>query len=117
RGTPVVHVEGLDARVVRGWVRQDLAAALAPGMPTRVVVNGAAGPKRLEGQIANITAGIDPDLSSEFGMLVTVAFPTMTAAETRVELPHLMPVAVDARRNWIRRFDDWRQRLVHSVFG
>ncbi|WP_179379062.1 HlyD family efflux transporter periplasmic adaptor subunit [Jannaschia marina] len=115
RGIPAVEIEGAEARVARGWIGQDMAAALAPGMATDVTVNDGTGPARLEGRISAVVAGIDPELSPEFGMLVTVDFPELTLGQTRERLPHLMPVAVEARRPWARRlgafvaglFRDW----------
>jgi hypothetical protein len=58
------------------------------------------GKRTLRGRIAALEGGIDPALSAEFGMLVTVAFPEMDMAATRARLPHLMPVRLRARRDW-----------------
>ena len=76
------------------------------------MINAGRGREHLPGRIVELEAGIDPDLSPEFGMLVTVAFPALSAEATREALPHLMPVALEARRQWAVRLSN---RFIRST--
>ena len=111
RGASVAVVEGTDARHALGWLDQNMAAALHPGMDVSVTINTAEGRERFRGRVASLEAGIHPDLSPDFGMLVTVAFPDLTAAESRKALPHQMPVELQATRAWAARLQDRIQML------
>lgn len=111
RGATVVQVEGTDARQVRGWVDASMAAAFYKGMTVTVTINEGAGAERLKGQIAELEAGVDLALSPQFGMLVTVSFPQLSAERTREKLPHLMPVQLEATRAWAVRLEERRSEL------
>ena len=100
RATPVLTLEGLAARQARGWLDQSMAASVHVGMPVDVTVNSGSGRAVLVAEIMDVQAGIDPALSPDFGMIVTIGFPDMTAEESRIALPHLMPVMLEARRPW-----------------
>jgi multidrug resistance efflux pump len=65
RGMRVVQTEADRARHARGWVSQDLAAALAPGLDVRVLAQTPEGKRTLRGRIAALEGGIDPALSAE----------------------------------------------------
>ncbi len=107
RGTPALTIEGAVPRLVRGWLDQRMANALFTGMNVTISLNTDGTVERIQGRVATLEAGIDPDLSPEFGMIVTVNFPTLSAAETRHMLPHLMPVELRATRLWAMRLQDW----------
>ena len=116
RGAPVAGVEAAAARHARGWVDQSMAAAFHTGMAVTVTTNGGAGAERLQGRVAALEAGIDPALSPQFGMLVTVSFPQLSAAQTRQALPHLMPVRLEARRAWAVRLErHWADLRSHAA--
>jgi multidrug resistance efflux pump len=99
-GKEVLTLETLAPRAARGWVSTTLGGALAPGMAVSVAFNAETGPQRVQGRVAALEAGIDPNLSDAFGTLVTIAFPALTPDETRRLLPHMMPVDVRSQRPW-----------------
>ncbi|MCH2163289.1 MAG: HlyD family efflux transporter periplasmic adaptor subunit [Marinovum sp.] len=115
RGAHVSQLEADVARHARGWVDHEMAAAFHPGMEVRVAVNTGTGAQILKGKISQITAGIDPELSPDFGMLVSVAFSDLDAEATRQTLPHLMPVELRAKRGWAQnisqKVSSWRATL------
>ena len=115
RGALVAVVEADEARQARGWLDQSMASAVYPGMEVTVEVASATGPQRIRGLVSEIDAGIDPEMSPEFGLLVSVAFPELSLPETRATLPHLAPVELKAKRPWAveqaRRWDALRARL------
>ncbi len=115
RGAPVVEVEGIEARRARGWVDQSMAAAFHPGMAITVTTNSGSGVERLRGRVVALEAGIDPELSPEFGMLVSVQFPDLSAEQTRTTLPHLMPVQLEATRAWAERFEQFRADTLSRI--
>lgn len=115
RGIPVVEIESLSARQARGWVDQSMAAALYPGMAIAVTTNSGLGTERLHGQISALEAGIDPALSPDFGMLISVSFLDLSPEETRAELPHLMPVHVEVMRPWAARLQGYRAMLTSKA--
>lgn len=102
RAAIVAVVEADAARQARGWLDQSMAAAIYPGMSVSAEIASASGPQRLEGVVESIEAGIDPEISPEFGMLVRVSFPKLTNEETRATLPHLSPTSLEAERPWAR---------------
>ncbi|MEO1703979.1 MAG: HlyD family efflux transporter periplasmic adaptor subunit [Pseudomonadota bacterium] len=102
RGALVAVIEAGDARQARGWLDPSMASAVFPGMAVTVEVATAEGPRTLKGEVSAIAAGIDPGMSPDFGMLVSVSFPDLTSAETRDSLPHLAPVQLAAERPWAR---------------
>ncbi|MEO1795546.1 MAG: HlyD family efflux transporter periplasmic adaptor subunit [Pseudomonadota bacterium] len=102
RGALVAVIEAGDARQARGWLDPSMASAFFPGMAVTVEVTTADGPRALKGEVSGIAAGIDPEMSPDFGMLVSVSFPDLTSAETRKSLPHLAPVQLAAERPWAR---------------
>ncbi|MEJ6391907.1 HlyD family efflux transporter periplasmic adaptor subunit [Gymnodinialimonas sp. 2305UL16-5] len=113
RGAIAAELESQAARQARGWVDHSMAAAFHPGMAVSVTLNTGAGAQRLDGQIIGLEAGIDPELSPDFGMLVTVGFPDLAAEQSRTDLPHLMPVELVATREWAiraRALLPWRAR-------
>ncbi|MEM9348928.1 MAG: HlyD family efflux transporter periplasmic adaptor subunit [Pseudomonadota bacterium] len=103
RGAAVTVVEANEARQGRGWLDQSMAAAIHPGMSVAVEVASPAGPMQVAGTVLSIEAGIDPEISTEFGMLVSVGFPALSAPETRDLLPHLAPVRLTATRPWAQK--------------
>ncbi len=105
RGTEIVLLEGLHARTARGWLDHSMASAIFTGMAVKVEIAGAQGPQTLEGEVTHVKAAIDPEISPEFGMLVTVAFPTLSASESREALGHLTPVELRAERGWATAWD------------
>ncbi len=106
RGTLAATVEGTQARQARGWLDQSMAASVHLGMEVTVTTNTGNGRERLVGQVAGLEAGIDPELSPEFGMIVTVGFPELSVTDSRATLPHLMPVQLQAQRAWAVRLSD-----------
>ncbi|MEM1238059.1 MAG: HlyD family efflux transporter periplasmic adaptor subunit [Pseudomonadota bacterium] len=100
RGAVAVVIEAAEARQARGWLDATMAAAVYPGMAVSVEVASASGPRLLFGEVSGIEAGIDPEISPEFGMLVRVRFPGLSVEETRATLPHLAPVKLQATRAW-----------------
>ncbi|MGR3491771.1 MAG: HlyD family secretion protein [Shimia sp.] len=103
RGTMAAVVERAEARQARGWLDPSMAAALHLGMGVTIQMASAEGPQTLRGEIARIEAGIDPNLSPAFGMLVHVTFPALSAEATQATLPHLTPVSLRAERPWAAR--------------
>ncbi len=116
RSTLVATVEGTQARQARGWLDQSMAASVHLGMEVDVTINAGGGRERIAGQISDLQAGIDPELSPEFGMIVTVAFPDYSVEDAREQLPHLMPVQLEAQRAWAARFSD-RIDSITGFFG
>lgn len=100
RNMVVATTESVAARTARGWLDPARATAVHLGMEVAVTLNAGNGRERLSGRIASIEAGIDPVLSSQFGLLVTVEFPELSAEQTRASLPHMMPVTLDVQRTW-----------------
>lgn len=117
RGQIAVTVEGLAPRIARGWLTQEMAAALTEGMQVKLTVNTGQGRRVLDGTVADVSAGIDPEISAEFGTLVSVSLNDMTPQEIRVELPHLLPVAVRVQRDWVTSFDERVRSFVAVVRG
>lgn len=117
RGAPVAIIEGTTARQARGWLGQHMAASIRPGMQVAATINAGTGRERLTGTVTAVEAGIDPALSPEFGMIVTVAFPDLSVEETRSDLPHLMPVALEAQRAWAVRFADRLSAVADRIRG
>ena len=115
RGAAAVVVEEDTARLARGWVDQDMARALAPGMTVRVSYNAGFGLQSQQGAIVGLEAGIDPELTTDFGMLVTVALQDMSTEDTRSALPHLLPVELKAQRGWARGWQARASRLKAMV--
>lgn len=116
RGAAAVVIEEDTARLARGWVDQGMARALAPGMGVHVSYNAGFGPQSQQGEIVGLAAGIDPELTSDFGMLVTVALRGMRAEESRAALPHLLPVELKAQRSWAQGWDA-RLRAAQAKLG
>ncbi|MCH2077502.1 MAG: biotin/lipoyl-binding protein [Rhodobacteraceae bacterium] len=115
RAALVAIVEADTARQARGWLDQSMAAAIYPGMSVNAEIASATGPERLVGVVDSIEAGIDPDISPEFGMLVRVSFPNLTSEETRARLPHLSPTSLEAERPWARAQADLWATLKAKV--
>jgi multidrug efflux pump subunit AcrA (membrane-fusion protein) len=115
RGTQALVLEATTARLARGWVNQNLAGALYPGMHIDILANLNGEIRHLDGQIQTLEAGIDDTLTPEFGMIVTVALTDLTAPETRATLPHLMPVRLRAIRPWARRVENTITRFLHNI--
>ncbi|MEM9435663.1 MAG: HlyD family efflux transporter periplasmic adaptor subunit [Pseudomonadota bacterium] len=103
RNAVVATVEGTEARLARGWLDQSMAASVYLGMEVAATINSGQGREHLRGEVVDLQAGIDPELSSEFGMLVSVAFPDLSADDSRTTLPHLMPVELETQRGWAAR--------------
>ena len=103
RGAVVAIVEADAAREARGWLDPSMAAAVYPGMAVAVEVASAQGPRTLRGEIEAVEAGIAPEISPDFGMLVRVRFPDLSTDDTRRQLPHLAPVKLAAQRPWARK--------------
>lgn len=117
RGMLTAAIEEVTARQVRGWLDQDMAGSVHRGMAVSVGLNTGAGQQTLSGEVVHIEAGIDRDLSSEFGTLVTVAVPDMSAEEARATMPHLMPVTLEAQRGWAARLSDRFGGIVDRFGG
>ncbi|MEO1748118.1 MAG: HlyD family secretion protein, partial [Pseudomonadota bacterium] len=117
RGQIAVTIEGLEPRIARGWLTQEMAAVLTAGMQVKLTVNTGDGRRVLDGTVANVTAGIDPEISPEFGTLVSVSVNKMTPEEIRAELPHLMPVAVRIQRDWVTSFTQRLASISERVRG
>lgn len=115
QGEIALVLETDEARTARGWLDPSMAVAVYPGMVVTAEVASRDGPKTIRGEVSEIAAGIDPDLSPDFGMLVSVRFPDLTRAQTRESLPHLAPVSLKAQRGWAqtlaRRAEELRARV------
>lgn len=111
RGMDIAVIEESGARLARGWLDPSMSAAIYPGMAVSVTVAGPQGPRRLAGRVDQVAAGIDPELSPDFGMLVNVRFDGLSAGETRSTLAHLAPVEMTAQRPWAMR-----QRAYWAAF-
>ncbi|WP_375572570.1 HlyD family efflux transporter periplasmic adaptor subunit [Ahrensia marina] len=111
RGGAVLLMENVSSRVARGWVDQSMSAALYTGMAITVTANTQLGLQHLSGEIVELEAGIDPDLSPDFGMLISVVFTDLTPEQSRTELPHLMPVHIEASRPWAQRVRHYQVRV------
>ncbi len=113
RGTGVAVVEANTARQVRGWLDQNMTASVHLGMPIDVRINTNGQTQKLQGRISAIEAGIEPEISPDFGMLVTVDLDLATPGASRAMLPHLMPVEVTAQRPWAVSISN----LVRGIFA
>ncbi|MDX8346904.1 HlyD family efflux transporter periplasmic adaptor subunit [Cognatiyoonia sp. IB215446] len=116
RGSDVAVIEAAEARLARGWLDSSMSAAIFPGMEVAVMVAGPQGPRQLKGAVHQVAAGIDPEISPDFGMLVAVHFGGLTVAETRQALPHLAPVEMEAKRPWIAEQEE-RWDVFLAQFG
>ncbi|MEO1702317.1 MAG: HlyD family efflux transporter periplasmic adaptor subunit [Pseudomonadota bacterium] len=117
RGQIATTIEGLEPRIARGWLHQSMAAALNDGMQVRLTVNTGDGRRVLNGSVSNITAGIDPEISTEFGMLVGVSINGLEPDEIRQELPHLLPVSMRVQRSWVTSMTDRFNSLLSAITG
>lgn len=117
RGTIVAQIEGYAARQARGWVNQDMAAAFYEGMSVTVTVSSPDGEQQMIGSISGLEAGIDPEVSPEFGILVSVTFDELDADETRIRFPHLMPVELRALRPWAANLAQHRDNAFGQTEG
>ena len=90
-------------RVVRGWVDDRLANSIQPGMSADIQVVAPDGEKTLTGRVVDIMAGADPIAPDINGLIITIALPELTAAQTRAELPFNTPVEVEIKRGLLDR--------------
>ncbi|MEM8553765.1 MAG: HlyD family efflux transporter periplasmic adaptor subunit [Pseudomonadota bacterium] len=112
RGHVAIELESAAKRQARGWLDQRMASALHAGMPVDVTISRGGAPEILSGRIENLEAGINPELSPDFGMTVTVAFPNLSADVVRTTLPHHMPVDLSATRHWVTNLETRTQSLL-----
>jgi len=105
RGQALVDVEAQDARFAQAWVSESRAAALYQGMPVTVTHNLLGDRQARRAVISQLEIGADPTFPDRYGVLVTVAFPTLTIEETRVQYLPNTPVSIKAQRpTFLSRF-------------
>lgn len=102
RGTTFVVLEEHAPRVARAWLNEARSDAIYLGMPTSIRFNDGSGTRSLPGRITDMTAGIDPTVSDEFGVIVTVTFDDLSVETIRTQFRPDAPVTVTALKDW-----DW----------
>lgn len=100
RGTNVLVLEENSERIARAWVPEKLANAVYVGMETTVRFNSGEGTRSVPGIITQTRATLDPTISSEFGIIVTISFTGMTAAKTRDLFRSDAPLVIRAIKPW-----------------
>ncbi|MEL6571354.1 MAG: HlyD family efflux transporter periplasmic adaptor subunit [Pseudomonadota bacterium] len=109
RGTTFVVIEEYTPRVARAWLNEARSDAIYLGMPTSIRFNDGGGTRSLPGRITDMTAGIDPTVSDEFGVIVTVKLDDLSTEDLRSQFRPDAPVTVTARKNW-----DWLTKWWQS---
>lgn len=100
RGASVATIEENAPRVVRAWLNEARAEAVYPSMHVKVRFSDGAGTRSIAGTIDTIVATIDPDVTNEFGIIVTATLDQMDTAATRAILRPDAPVALRAVKRW-----------------
>lgn len=106
RGQLAVQIEENAPRVVRAWLSEDRAGSIYVGMPATVRFGGGTQTRSADMMISDITAQFDPDISGEFGLVVTATFNDMTLTETRQQLRIDAPAMLRAKK------DGWFNRII-----
>ncbi len=100
RGAQVITIEENAPRVARAWLNEARSEAVYVGMETNIRFNDGFGTRSLPGVITDISAGIDPSASSEFGMIITTTFNDLTVAELRENFRPDAPISLIAIKDW-----------------
>lgn len=72
RGDVALTLETTTSRQVVGWLSEDMAAAVYPGMSAEMVANSAGKVRRIQGAVTEIVAMANPDRAGAFGLRVIV---------------------------------------------
>lgn len=104
RGALAVTLEENAPRIAKAWLNETRSEAIYVGMPTTVRFNTGADTRSVDGTITDITAQVDPSISDEFGLVVSVAFDDMDIQETRTTFRNDAPVTLRALKTWAIKF-------------
>ena len=103
RGTRAIEMEQDTTRFVKAWLAENRSSAIYVGMGTTVRFNQGSEQRAIDGEIIDITAAVDPEISDEFGLIVSVALNGLTTEETRQTIQQNAPVQLRAKKDWLTR--------------
>ena len=116
-GQPVVEMEDDAPRHVVGWVSEQYAEDLYPGMPAWVRVNTAGTRQEVTGRVSDVRAGDIPNRPGEYGIEVTVQLDGFTNAQLRDALRVGAPVNLSADRQMFAGLRGWMQARADSLWS
>ncbi|SHH41486.1 Multidrug resistance efflux pump [Cognatiyoonia sediminum] len=101
RGVRVIEIEENTPRLVKAWLSETRSDMIFEGMKATVRFNAGLEAKSSVGEIVNVTAAIDPDISKDFGLIVTVHLNDLSTEEMRQMFRPNAPVQMRAKKRWL----------------
>ncbi len=103
RGDLVVEIEDSEPRQAVGWLDDQMAMSVYIGMPAEIAYTFRGQPKRAQGVIVDLQAGVDSIQPDKFGMLVTIKADGMGLQKTRKWFRNNAPAQIELKRDLIGR--------------
>lgn len=100
RGMLAITIEENRPRMVRAWLSEEMSQTVHIGMQSRIRFSEAGKTRSITGTISDIQASIDPDISDDFGIIVSVVFNDMNVTQTRHTFRTNAPVTLSASKDW-----------------